>query len=76
MNYHIAEHWVVVKGTAEVEINNKKLILCEIESTYILLGSKHRLSNPVKIPLEIIEVQRGSYIGEDDFVRFDDKYGR
>ena len=76
MHHHRAEHWVVVKGTAEVEINNKKLILCENESTYIPLGSKHRLSNPGKIPLEIIEVQSGSYIGEDDIVRFDDKYGR
>ena len=76
MNHHRVEHWVVVKGTAEVEINNKKLILCENGSTYILLGSKHRLSNPVKISLKIIKVQRGSYIGEYDFVRFDDKYGR
>ena len=76
MHHHRAEHWIVVKGTAEVEINNKKSILSENESTYIPLGSKHRLSNPGKIPLEIIEVQSGSYVGEDDIIRFEDQYGR
>ena len=65
-----------LKGTAKVEINNQTLVLSENESTYIPLGSKHRLSNPGKIPLEIIEVQSGNYIGEDDIVRFEDKYGR
>ena len=76
IHHHRAEHWVVVKGTAEVENNDKKLILSENESTFIPLGSKHRLSNPGKIPLEIIEVQSGSYIGEDDIVRLKDNYGR
>ena len=76
MHHHRAEHWVVLKGTAEVQINNEKLILRKNESTYIPLGSKHRLSNPGKTPLEIIEVQSGNYIGEDDIVRFEDKYGR
>ncbi len=76
MHHHRAEHWIVVKGTAEVEINNETKILTENESTYIPLGSKHRLSNPGKIPLEIIEVQSGSYVGEDDIVRFEDKYDR
>ena len=76
MHHHRAEHWIVVKGTAKVEINNQTLVLSENESTYIPLGSKHRLSNPGKIPLEIIEVQSGNYIGEDDIVRFEDVYGR
>ena len=76
MHHHRAEHWVVVKGTAEVEIDGNKLILGENESTYIPLGSKHRLINPGKIPLEIIEIQSGSYVGEDDIVRFEDLYGR
>ena len=76
MHHHRAEHWIVVKGTAEVEINNNVKILSENESTYIPLGSKHRLINPGKIPLEIIEVQSGSYVGEDDIVRFKDIYGR
>ena len=76
MHHHRSEHWIVVKGTAEVEINNKIAILSENESTYIPLGTKHRLINPGKIPLEIIEVQSGSYVGEDDIVRFDDIYGR
>ena len=76
MHHHRAEHWVVLKGTAKVQINNEKLILRKNESTYIPLGSKHRLSNPGKTPLEIIEVQSGNYIGEDDIVRFEDKYGR
>ena len=76
MHHHRAEHWVVVKGTAEVEVDGKKLFLSENESTFIPLGSKHRLSNPGRIPLELIEVQSGSYVGEDDIVRFEDKYGR
>ena len=75
-HHHRAEHWIVVKGTAEVEVDNKKSVLTENESTYIPLGSKHRLSNPGKIPLEIIEVQSGSYISEDDIVRYEDNYGR
>ncbi len=76
MHHHRAEHWVVVKGTAEVEVNGNKLTLIENESTYIPLGSKHRLSNFGKTPLELIEVQSGSYVGEDDIVRFEDLYGR
>lgn len=71
-----AEHWVVVKGTAEVICNDKKIILRENESTYIPLGFKHRLSNPGQDILEIIEVQSGTYLGEDDIERFDDYYGR
>ena len=76
LHHHRSEHWVVVNGTAEVEINGDNKILSENESTYIPLGSKHRLSNPGKIPLELIEIQSGTYIGEDDIVRFEDKYGR
>ncbi len=71
-----AEHWVVVKGTAEVICGNKTITLTENQSTYIPLGEVHRLSNPGAIPLEIIEVQSGSYLGEDDIERFDDSYGR
>ena len=73
---HRAEHWVVVEGTAQVEVDGKITIIRENESTYIPLGSKHRLSNPGKIPLRIIEVQSGSYLEEDDIQRFDDDYGR
>ena len=71
-----AEHWVVVKGTAEVICGDKTIILTENQSTYIPLGEVHRLSNPGAIPLEIIEVQSGSYLGEDDIERFEDTYGR
>ena len=73
---HRAEHWVVVEGTAQVEVDGKITIIKENESTYIPLGSKHRLSNPGKIPLRIIEVQSGSYLEEDDIERYDDDYGR
>ena len=76
MHHHRAEHWVVVSGTAKVEVNENKKILSENESAYIPLGSKHRLSNPGKIPLQLIEVQSGSYLGEDDIERIKDKYGR
>lgn len=76
MHHHRAEHWVVVKGTAEVTCGDKVLLLSENQSTYIPLGQTHRLRNPGKVPLEIIEVQSGSYLGEDDIVRFDDTYGR
>ena len=75
-HHHRAEHWVVVSGTAEVTCGDKKLLLSENQSTYIPLGEKHRLANPGTIPLEIIEVQSGSYLGEDDIVRFEDSYGR
>ncbi|MCB1841392.1 MAG: mannose-1-phosphate guanylyltransferase/mannose-6-phosphate isomerase, partial [Halioglobus sp.] len=76
MHHHRAEHWIVVKGTAEVTCGDKVFMLAEDESTYIPLGNKHRLANPGHIPLEIIEVQSGSYLGEDDIVRFEDVYGR
>ncbi|UZJ41974.1 mannose-1-phosphate guanylyltransferase/mannose-6-phosphate isomerase [Prosthecochloris sp. SCSIO W1101] len=75
-HYHRAEHWIVVKGTARITVGDEEVILREDQSTYIPLGTKHRLENPGKIPLELIEVQTGSYLGEDDIERFDDKYGR
>ncbi len=75
-HHHRAEHWIVVTGTAEITNGNKVLILTENQSTYIPLGEVHRLANPGSIPLEIIEVQSGSYLGEDDIVRFEDTYGR
>ena len=76
MHHHRSEHWVVVKGTAEVEVDSENQVLTENQSVYIPLAAKHRLSNPGKIPLVLIEVQSGSYVGEDDIVRFQDKYGR
>jgi mannose-1-phosphate guanylyltransferase/mannose-6-phosphate isomerase len=76
MHHHRAEHWIVVKGTAEVTCEDKVFMLGEDESTYIPLGHKHRLANPGHIALEIIEVQSGAYLGEDDIVRFEDVYGR
>jgi mannose-1-phosphate guanylyltransferase / mannose-6-phosphate isomerase len=76
MHHHRAEHWIVVSGTAEITNGDKVLMLSENQSTYIPLGEKHRLANPGKVPLEIIEVQSGSYLGEDDIVRFEDTYGR
>ena len=75
-HHHRAEHWIVVKGTAEITNGEKVLLLTENQSTYIPLGEVHRLANPGTIPLEIIEVQSGSYLGEDDIVRFEDHYGR
>ena len=76
MHHHRAEHWVVVRGTAEVTCEDRVFMLGEDESTYIPLGHKHRLSNPGRIALELIEVQSGAYLGEDDIVRFEDVYGR
>lgn len=76
MHHHRAEHWIVVSGTAEVTNGDRVLMLSENQSTYIPLGTVHRLANPGKLPLEIIEVQSGSYLGEDDIVRFEDTYGR
>ncbi|MET4161812.1 mannose-1-phosphate guanylyltransferase [Marinobacterium sp. MBR-111] len=76
MHYHRAEHWIVVSGTAHVVCGDKEQILTENQSTYIPVGVKHRLENPGKIPLEVIEVQSGHYLGEDDIVRFTDIYGR
>ncbi len=75
-HHHRAEHWIVVKGTAEVTCGEKVVTLTENQSTYIPLGEVHRLANPGRIPLEIIEVQSGSYLGEDDIVRLEDVYGR
>ncbi|MDP5208439.1 mannose-1-phosphate guanylyltransferase/mannose-6-phosphate isomerase [Microbulbifer sp. 2205BS26-8] len=76
MHHHRAEHWVVVRGTARVTRGEEELLITENQSTYISLGVVHRLENPGTIPLELIEVQSGSYLGEDDIVRFDDDYGR
>ena len=76
MHHHRAEHWIVVSGTARVTCDDKVFMLSENQSTYIPLGSKHRLENPGNIPLELIEVQSGGYLGEDDIVRFEDVYGR
>ena len=75
-HFHRAEHWVVVEGTALVQVGDEEKLLSENESTYIPVGSVHRLSNPGRIPLRIIEVQSGSYIAEDDIVRLEDIYGR
>lgn len=75
-HFHRAEHWTVVSGTAIITKGNEEMLLKEDESTYIPLGTLHRLENPGKIPLELIEVQSGAYLGEDDIVRFDDVYGR
>jgi mannose-1-phosphate guanylyltransferase/mannose-6-phosphate isomerase len=76
MHHHRAEHWIVVKGTARVTRGDDEFLLSENESTYIPIGVTHRLANPGNLPLELIEVQSGSYLGEDDIVRFDDVYGR
>ncbi len=76
MHHHRAEHWIVVSGTAEVTLGDKVTLLAENQSTYIPLGHVHRLRNPGKVVLELIEVQSGSYLGEDDIVRFEDTYGR
>ncbi|MGH1487516.1 MAG: mannose-1-phosphate guanylyltransferase/mannose-6-phosphate isomerase [Cellvibrionaceae bacterium] len=76
MHHHRAEHWIVVQGTAQVRCGDKTMLLSENQSTYIPLGETHQLANPGKFPLEIIEVQSGSYLGEDDIVRLEDVYGR
>lgn len=76
MHHHRAEHWIVVSGTAKVTIGDKTQLVSENESTYIPIGQVHALENPGKIPLELIEVQSGSYLGEDDIIRFNDRYGR
>ena len=76
MHHHRAEHWVVVRGTARVTRGEETFLVSENESTFIPIGTKHRLENPGKVPLEIIEVQSGTYLGEDDITRFDDAYGR
>jgi len=76
MHHHRAEHWVVVRGTARVTRGEETFLVSENESTYIPIGTRHRLENPGKVPLEMIEVQSGAYLGEDDIVRFEDTYGR
>jgi mannose-1-phosphate guanylyltransferase/mannose-6-phosphate isomerase len=76
MHHHRAEHWIVVKGTAEITNGDQVILLTENQSTYIPQGQIHRLANRGKTPLEIIEVQSGGYLGEDDIVRFADGYGR
>ncbi|HEY3850520.1 MAG TPA: mannose-1-phosphate guanylyltransferase/mannose-6-phosphate isomerase [Steroidobacteraceae bacterium] len=76
MHHHRAEHWIVVQGTARVTCNDKTFLLSENESTYIPIGATHRIENPGKVHLHIVEVQSGSYLGEDDIVRFQDNYGR
>jgi mannose-1-phosphate guanylyltransferase/mannose-1-phosphate guanylyltransferase/mannose-6-phosphate isomerase len=75
-HFHRAEHWVVVKGTALVTRGEEQSLVYENQSIYIPMGTLHRLENPGRVPLEIIEVQSGSYLGEDDIVRVDDAYGR
>ena len=76
LHHHRAEHWIVVAGTAQIIRGEEVFLLEENQSTYIPLGVKHRVENPGKIPLHIIEVQSGTYLGEDDIVRFEDRYGR
>ena len=76
MHHHRAEHWIVVSGTAHITNGEKEYLLTENQSTYIPLGVVHSLANPGKVPLELIEIQSGSYLGEDDIVRFEDRYGR
>ena len=76
MHHHRAEHWIVVKGTARVTLDGQDRLLTENESIYLPVGAVHALENPGRIPLELIEVQVGSYLGEDDIVRFEDRYGR
>jgi mannose-6-phosphate isomerase-like protein (cupin superfamily) len=76
MHHHRAEHWVVVSGTAKVTRGEEVSLVAENESTFIPIGVKHRLENPGKVPLHLIEVQSGTYLGEDDIVRFEDLYRR
>ena len=76
MHHHRSEHWIVVSGTARITRGEETFLLGENESTFIPMGTKHRIENPGKVTLHIIEVQSGSYLGEDDIVRFEDRYGR
>jgi mannose-1-phosphate guanylyltransferase/mannose-6-phosphate isomerase len=76
LHLHRSEHWVVVSGTAEVDVDGKTKLLIRGESTYVQNGAKHRLKNPGMIPLEVIEIQIGEYLKEDDIIRFEDDYGR
>jgi mannose-6-phosphate isomerase-like protein (cupin superfamily) len=75
-HFHRSEHWIVVSGTAQVTVGEREFLLHENESTYIPAGEKHRLANPGKVPLQLIEVQCGTYLGEDDIIRLEDTYGR
>jgi mannose-1-phosphate guanylyltransferase/mannose-6-phosphate isomerase len=76
LHHHRSEHWIVVKGTAKIVIDGEEKIITSGESIFIKKGQKHRLENPGKLPLEIIEIQMGSYLEENDIVRFEDDYGR
>jgi mannose-1-phosphate guanylyltransferase len=76
MHHHRAEHWIILAGTAKVTIGDKTFLLTENQSTFIPIGSLHKLENPGKIPLELLEVRSGSYLGKDDVVRIQDQYGR
>ena len=76
LHHNRAEHWVVVRGTAEVQVDESVHFVSENESVYVPIGAKHRLSNPGRVPVEIVEVQTGSYLGEDDIIRLSDDYGR
>ena len=76
MHHHRAEHWIVVSGTAKVTINDETKLVTENQSVYIPITAVHALENPGKVDLELIEIQSGSYLGEDDIVRFEDRYGR
>ena len=76
MHYHRAEHWIIVRGSAQVTCGDSEYLVSVNESTFIPLGTRHRLKNPGPGVLEMIEVQSGSYLGEDDIVRFEDVYGR
>jgi mannose-1-phosphate guanylyltransferase/mannose-6-phosphate isomerase len=76
MHHHRAEHWIVVSGTARITRGDEVFLLSENESTFIPVGTRHRIENPGKVALHMIEVQSGSYLGEDDIVRFEDVYGR
>ena len=76
MHHHRTEHWVVLSGTGEVTIKDQKFLLTENQSTFIPIGAHHRLENPGKIPLELLEIQSGSYLGDDDIIRIKDQYGR
>ena len=75
-HHHRSEHWVVVEGTAKVTVGKSIRLIAEGESIHIPLGEKHRLANPGKVPVLLIEVQTGTYLGEDDIIRYDDKYSR
>jgi len=76
MHHHRTEHWVILSGTGKVTIQDKVFLLTENQSTFIPIGSQHRLENPGKIPLELLEIQSGSYLGDDDIIRIIDQYGR